>query len=184
MTVALSAVCAPTACSSLLSNIYCAPRSYCWLFRSISGGAVIFEVCKPLKTDIMSPATTTTIPPFPSCALLQESFLRIGDEFRGQLNTLRRYLPPPRCFYSSLPTGAVSSTTTCLKNLLLSEQVCFHSHDERNGWGALKLLPQPTHFPVCRASLDPAERRPTPLNSCQSSVLNFHFLRLALQCGS
>lgn len=41
-----------------------------------------------------------------------------------------------------------------------------------------------THVPVCCASLDPAERRPAALNSCQSSVLNFHFLRLAVQCGS
>lgn len=67
MTIVLSAVCAPPACSSLYSNVYCATRSYCWLFRSISGGAVIFEVCKPLKEPKDPPSHHHPALPVSSC---------------------------------------------------------------------------------------------------------------------
>lgn len=122
--------------------------------------------------------------PCPPHVALQETFLRIGDAFCGQLNTLRTYCRPPCCFYASLPTLPVSSSSTCLKNLLPSEHICFQSHDERNCCSSVKLFPQLTLVPVRCATLDPAELRPPPLTSFRSSLLNFHFPHLVSQRGS
>lgn len=45
------------------------------------------------------------------------------------------------------------------------EHIRFQSHDERNCCSSVGLLPQLTPVPVRRATLDPAELRPTPLTN-------------------
>lgn len=122
--------------------------------------------------------------PRPPHVALQDSFLSIGDALCGQLNTPCRDSRPPCCFYASLPTGPVSSSSTCLKNPLLSVHICCQSHDDRNCCCAVKRFLRLTLIPIRHAGLDPAELRPTPLTSFHSSLLNFHFLHLVLQRGS